>query len=152
MQARLRAEEAKRVALEAERRAAKEAAERQGIETSTRVAARVAQEEAAERQMNANSGTSNELKEFASDAAKKSQSASNFFFLKYLMDLVIMCFMCDLSHLRFLPSSAVSIGNLMAGKVLRAAESALNLEQARLQKVKEVDESNQALRLTYNKV
>ena len=60
--------------------------------------------------------------------------------------------MCDLSHLRFLPSSAVSIGNLMAGKVLRAAESALNLEQARLQKVKEVDESNQALRLTYNKV
>ena len=68
------------------------------------------------------------------------------------MDLVIMCFMCDLSHLRFLPSSAVSIGNLMAGKVLRAAESALNLEQARLQKVKEVDESNQALRLTYNKV
>lgn len=111
-EARLRAEEAKRVSLEAERRAAKEAAERQSIETSTRVAARVAQEEAAERQMNANSGTSNELKEFASNAAKKSQSAS---------------------------------------KVLRAAESALNLEQARLQKVKEVDESNQALRLTYNK-
>lgn len=80
MQARLRAEEAKRAALEAERRAAleaerravKETAERQAIETSTRVAARAAQEEDAGRQMNANS-------------AKKSQSASNIFF-KYLID------------------------------------------------------------------
>lgn len=40
----------------------------------------------------------------------------------------------------------------MVGKVLWAAESALNFEQARLHKFKEVDERNQALRLTYNKV
>ncbi|XP_062158142.1 mRNA export factor GLE1 isoform X2 [Alnus glutinosa] len=111
-EARLRAEEAKRAALEAERREAKEAAEREAIATSTRVAARVAQEEAAGCQMEANSQTSNESKGFASDAAKKSQSASN---------------------------------------VLSAAESALNLEQGRLQKFKEIDERNQALRLTYNK-
>jgi nucleoporin GLE1 len=76
--------------LEAERREAKEAAEREAIATSTRVAARVAQEEAAGCQMEANSQTSNESKGFASDAAKKSQSAStifSFFFL-YLMDLL----------------------------------------------------------------
>jgi hypothetical protein len=40
----------------------------------------------------------------------------------------------------------------MVGNVLSAAESALNLEQGRLQKFKEIDERNQALRLTYNKV
>ena len=40
----------------------------------------------------------------------------------------------------------------MIDKVLWAAESALNFEQARLYKFKEVDERNQALRLTYNKV
>nr|POE66979.1 protein gle1 [Quercus suber] len=38
-----------------------------------------------------------------------------------------------------------------SSKVLWAAESALNFEQARLHKFKEVDERNQALRLTYNK-
>ncbi|KAK7814418.1 mRNA export factor GLE1 [Quercus suber] len=38
-----------------------------------------------------------------------------------------------------------------ASNVLWAAESALNLEQARIQKLKEVDEGNQALRLNYNK-
>ncbi|XP_059446123.1 mRNA export factor GLE1 isoform X2 [Corylus avellana] len=111
-EARLRAEEAKSAALEAERREAKEAAEREATETSTRAASGVAQEEAARSQIDANSRTSNESKGFASDAAKKSQSASN---------------------------------------VLRAAESALNLEQGRLQKFKEIDERNQALRLTYNK-
>lgn len=41
---------------------------------------------------------------------------------------------------------------MTVGNVLRAAESALNLEQGRLQKFKEIDERNQALRLTYNKV
>ena len=40
----------------------------------------------------------------------------------------------------------------MVGNVLWAAESALNLEQARIQRLKEVDEGNQALRLNYNKV
>lgn len=40
----------------------------------------------------------------------------------------------------------------MVGNVLWAAESARNLEQVRMQKLKEVDEGNQALRLTYNKV
>ncbi|KAF3945405.1 hypothetical protein CMV_028223 [Castanea mollissima] len=38
-----------------------------------------------------------------------------------------------------------------SSKVLWAAESALNFEQARLHKFKEVDERNQALRSTYNK-
>jgi hypothetical protein len=38
------------------------------------------------------------------------------------------------------------------GNVIRAAESALNLEQGRLQQFKEIEERNQALRLTYNKV
>nr|POE82625.1 e3 ufm1-protein ligase 1 like [Quercus suber] len=38
-----------------------------------------------------------------------------------------------------------------SSKVLWAAESNLNFEQARLHKFKEVDERNQALRLTYNK-
>ncbi|KAG6663538.1 protein GLE1-like [Carya illinoinensis] len=37
------------------------------------------------------------------------------------------------------------------GNVLRAAESALLLEQERLQKLKQIEESNQALRLTHNK-
>ena len=146
MQARLRAEEAKRAALEAERRTAleaerravKETAERQAIETSTRVAARAAQEEDAGRQMNANS-------------AKKSQSASNIFF-KYLIDWLyhaLHVLFSELSHLILLPSP---IGNVMVGNVLWAAESALNLEQARIQRLKEVDEGNQALRLNYNKV
>lgn len=40
----------------------------------------------------------------------------------------------------------------MAGNVLRAAESALSLEQGRLQKFKEIEEINQALRLSNNKV
>ena len=55
----------------------------------------------------------------------------------------------ELSHLILLPSP---IGNVMVGNVLWAAESALNLEQARIQRLKEVDEGNQALRLNYNKV
>ncbi|KAG7974685.1 hypothetical protein I3843_06G060200 [Carya illinoinensis] len=37
------------------------------------------------------------------------------------------------------------------GNVLRAAESALLLEQGRLQKLQQIEESNQALRLTHNK-
>jgi hypothetical protein len=70
--------------LEAERREAKEAAEREAIATSTRVAARVAQEEAAGCQMEANSQTSNESKGFASQSAS---TIFSFFFL-YLMDLL----------------------------------------------------------------
>ena len=70
MQARF--EEAKRAALDAERRATKEAAERLASETSTRVVARVAQEDVG-LQMNANAGTSSK-------------------FFEYLMDLIITCF------------------------------------------------------------
>lgn len=40
----------------------------------------------------------------------------------------------------------------MAGKILRAAESALKMEQKRLQKLKECDEKNQALTSSSNKV
>ncbi|CAB4294871.1 unnamed protein product [Prunus armeniaca] len=36
---------------------------------------------------------------------------------------------------------------LAAGNILKAAESALNLEQGRLQKLKQFDDENQALRL-----
>lgn len=74
MQARLRVEEAKRAALEAERRTVKEAAERLGSETSTRAVARVAQEDAG-LQMNANAGTSSKI-------------------FEYLMDLIIAFFVC----------------------------------------------------------
>ncbi|GAV90462.1 LOW QUALITY PROTEIN: GLE1 domain-containing protein, partial [Cephalotus follicularis] len=38
--------------------------------------------------------------------------------------------------------------SLSAGNILRAAESAIKLEQGRLQKLKEIDEENQSLRLT----
>ena len=116
IQARLRVEEAKRAALEAERREAKEVAEREAIETSTRAAAGVAQEEAARSQMDTNSRTSNESKGFASDAAKKAQSASTIFFslfyFLYLDGFVITCFahvFSDLVHLRFFPSPDILI-------------------------------------------
>lgn len=58
----------------------------------------------------------------------------------------------DLFQLIFFPPSEVLIGNVIAGNVLRAAESALLLEQGRLQKFQQIEESNQALRLTQNKV
>lgn len=40
----------------------------------------------------------------------------------------------------------------MAGKILRAAESALNLEHGRLQKLKQLDEEIQALKSSSNEV
>ena len=40
----------------------------------------------------------------------------------------------------------------MVGTMVRASRNALTLEQERLQKLKEVEEGNQALRLSSNKV
>lgn len=40
----------------------------------------------------------------------------------------------------------------MSGSMIRASENALTLEKERLQKLKEVEEGNQALRLSSNKV
>lgn len=108
-----RAEEAKIAALEDERRAAKEAAEREGIGASTRAATEVAPKEATGHQRDASLGILNaQLNGSKTDGTKKEQSAGN---------------------------------------ILKSAESALKLEQERLQKYKEFDEKTQALGQSSNK-
>ncbi|KAH9772938.1 protein GLE1 [Citrus sinensis] len=109
MQAKLRAEEAKRAALEAEKRAAKEAAEREAAENSKRITAGVSQDGARGRQPDDSSVIAGaQSRGSRSDGTKKLQSA------------------------------------------VRATESALNIEQKRLQKLKELDEENQSLKLSSN--
>ncbi|KAK9277680.1 hypothetical protein L1049_007227 [Liquidambar formosana] len=96
------AEETKIAALEAERKALKEAADREAAEIFKRAASEEAQKEV--------SGNLNaQSKGFKSDVTKKVQSAGN---------------------------------------ILKVAESALKLEQGRLQKFKKLDEQKQALRLS----
>lgn len=76
MQAKLRAEEAKRAALEAEQKASKEAAEREAAEASKRISARVSKDQAPGHQMDGSSGTSNaQPKGSVSVGTNKSQSA-----------------------------------------------------------------------------
>ncbi|RVX04444.1 Protein GLE1 [Vitis vinifera] len=112
--AKKRAEEAKIAALEDERRAAKEAAEREGIGASTRAATEVAPKEATGHQRDASLGILNaQLNGSKTDGTKKAQSAGN---------------------------------------ILKSAESALKLEQERLQKYKEFDEKTQALGQSSNKL
>ncbi|GLT36662.1 hypothetical protein SLA2020_110250 [Shorea laevis] len=104
MQAKLRADEAKRAALEAERRAAKEAAEREAANTLKRNESVASKAEAVLNTEPPPSGSE-------SDRTKKSQSAGN---------------------------------------IIRAAKSALNLEQEREKKLKELDERNQTIRSSSN--
>ncbi|KAK1578931.1 hypothetical protein Q3G72_034255 [Acer saccharum] len=112
-EAKLRAEEAKRAALEAEQKASKEAADREAAEVSKRISAGASKDEAPGRQMVGSSGTLNaQSKESGADGIEESQSAVS---------------------------------------IIRAAESALNLEQIRSQKLKECDEKNQSLTLSTNK-
>lgn len=75
MQAKLRAEEAKRAALEAQMRAEKEAAEREAIEASKRDAAKVVQKEASGNQTNASLGSLNAETTESEFDKKKSASA-----------------------------------------------------------------------------
>uniref|UniRef100_A0A5B6YNB3 mRNA export factor GLE1 n=1 Tax=Davidia involucrata TaxID=16924 RepID=A0A5B6YNB3_DAVIN len=109
-----RAEEAKAAALEADRRAAKEAAEKFAAETSRRAgAAVVPPKEAAGHQMGASFGILNDQsKGSGSDGLKKAPSAGN---------------------------------------ILKGAESALELEDKRLQIYKEIAVQNEALGLGSNK-
>ncbi|GLU21729.1 hypothetical protein SLE2022_378500 [Rubroshorea leprosula] len=104
MQAKLRADKAERAALEAERRAAKEAAEREAANTSK-------SNESVPSKAEAVLSTQPPPSESESDRTKKSQSAGN---------------------------------------IIRAAKSALNLEQEREKKLKELDERNQTIRSSSN--
>ena len=100
--AKKRAEEAKITALEDERRAAKEAAEREGIGASTRAATEVAPKEATGHQRDASLGILNaQLNGSKTDGTKKAQSAGisisklkghDFFFLpaKTLRNLMVV--------------------------------------------------------------
>ncbi|XP_024023883.1 protein GLE1 [Morus notabilis] len=76
-EAKLRAEEAKRAALEAQMRAEKEAAEREAIEASKRDAAKVVQKEASGNQTNASLGSLNAETTESEFDKKKSASAGN---------------------------------------------------------------------------
>ncbi|OWM89697.1 hypothetical protein CDL15_Pgr024445 [Punica granatum] len=100
-EARVRAEEARKKALEAERKA-KEAADKEAAEKIERDAAMKAQKEQAKQRV------IDQSKEAQPTGIKKPESA---------------------------------------GDIVKAAKSALNLEQARLQRYKEIEENNQALRL-----
>lgn len=82
MQAKLRAEEAKRAALEAEKRAAKEAAEREAAENSKRITAGVSQDGACGRQPDDSSVIAGaQSRGSRSDGTKKLQSAGIYFLI-----------------------------------------------------------------------
>ncbi|KAJ8758853.1 hypothetical protein K2173_002632 [Erythroxylum novogranatense] len=104
-EAKMRAEEAKIAALEAERKTAKETAEKEAIETSKKGIAVVSLEEGVSHQASANSGAQN-LHSGASGSNKKPQST---------------------------------------GDVVRAAQSALGLEQRRLLKLTELSRQNESV-------
>ncbi|XP_039043925.1 protein GLE1-like isoform X1 [Hibiscus syriacus] len=112
VQAKLKAEEANRIALEAERIAAKEAAEKEAAKASKATTSEVPQMEALGGRNATSSGALiAQPKGSENDKTNKSQSAGN---------------------------------------MLRAAESALNLERERMQKLKELKEINQSLRSSLN--
>ncbi|KAI9162027.1 hypothetical protein LWI28_023047 [Acer negundo] len=78
--AKLRAEEAKRAALEAEQKASKEAVDREAAEVSKRISAEASKDEAPGRQMVGSSRTSNaQSKESGANGIEKSQSAGKFY-------------------------------------------------------------------------
>ncbi|XP_021653484.1 mRNA export factor GLE1 isoform X2 [Hevea brasiliensis] len=111
-EAKHKAEEAKMVALEAERKTVQEAARKEAAEASKRVAALVPQGDAARQQVNVSSANQNLHKQGpASNGTRKSEPTAD---------------------------------------ILRAAESALNLEQGRLHKLKKLEEENQSLKLSSN--